>query len=228
MTTTVLAFDVNETLLDLSALDEPFRDTFGDASYRGQWFAQMLQLSFVGGLTDSYLDFSSAQKAAFAMVAERSGVDVTGQDATTMVDKMSSLPPHPEVDRALRRLQDTPLRVVALVNSLESVAEAQLAHAGIRDCFDAVVSADTVRALKPAAAPYQLVAARYDVPVSEVRLVTAHSWDISGALAAGCSAAFVARPGMVLSPLGPRPDIVGPDLADVVDQIIERDVTGKT
>jgi len=35
-------------------------------------------------------------------------------------------------------------------------------------------------------------------------------------------------PGMVLSPLGPRPDIVGPDLADVVDQIIERDVTGKT
>ncbi len=228
MTTTVLAFDVNETLLDLSALDEPFRDALGDASYRGQWFAQMLQLSFVGGLTDSYVDFSSAQKAAFAMVAERHGVDVTAQDAVTMVDRMNQLPPHPEVDRALRRLQDTPLSVVALVNSLESVAETQLAHAGIRDCFDAVVSADRVRALKPAAAPYQLVASRYDVPASEVRLVAAHSWDITGALAAGCSAAFVGRPGMVLSPIGPRPDIVGPDLADVVDQIIERDVTRRT
>ena len=188
----------------------------------------MLQLSFVGGLTDRYVDFSSAQTAAYAMVAERGGVEVTEQDATTMVDRMSSLPPHPEVDRALRRVQDTELRTVALVNSLEAVAEAQLAYAGIRDCFDAVVSADTVRALKPAAAPYELVASRYGVSVSEVRLVAAHSWDVSGALAAGCSAAFVARPGMVLSPLGPRPDIVGSDLADVVDQIIDRDVAGRT
>jgi len=35
MTTTVLAFDVNETLLDLSALDEPFRDTFGERRTAG-------------------------------------------------------------------------------------------------------------------------------------------------------------------------------------------------
>lgn len=65
MTTTVLAFDVNETLLHISVLDEPFRDTSGDASYRGQWFAQVLQLSFVCGLTGSYLDSSSARRAAF-------------------------------------------------------------------------------------------------------------------------------------------------------------------
>ena len=56
-----------------------------------------------------------------------------------------------------------------------------------------------------------------------MRLVAAHSWDITGALSAGCRAAFVARPGMVLSPLGPRPDIVGPDLAAVAEQIIAVD-----
>jgi hypothetical protein len=38
----VLAFDVNETLLDLRALDPLFATTFGDASMRAQWFAQML------------------------------------------------------------------------------------------------------------------------------------------------------------------------------------------
>ena len=48
-----------------------------------------------------------------------------------------------------------------------------------------------------------------------MRLVAAHAWDVSGALAAGCTAAFVARPGMVLSPLGPQPDIVGRDLGEV-------------
>jgi 2-haloacid dehalogenase len=55
--------------------------------------------------------------------------------------------------------------------------------------------------------------------------VAAHSWDVSGALAAGCKAAFVARPGMVVSPIGERPDIVGPDIAAVVDQIIARDTS---
>ena len=35
----VIAFDVNETLLDLRALDR----LFGDAARRRQWFGQMLQ-----------------------------------------------------------------------------------------------------------------------------------------------------------------------------------------
>ncbi len=55
--------------------------------------------------------------------------------------------------------------------------------------------------------------------------MAAHSWDVAGALAAGARAAFVARPGMVLSPLGPQPDIVGDDVAAVTDQIIARDAS---
>jgi 2-haloacid dehalogenase len=48
-----------------------------------------------------------------------------------------------------------------------------------------------------------------------VRLVAAHAWDVAGALAAGCAAAFVARPGKMLSPLGDVPDVIGADLAEV-------------
>ena len=38
---TIIAFDVNETPLDLRALDPPFADVFGDPALRPQWFAQM-------------------------------------------------------------------------------------------------------------------------------------------------------------------------------------------
>jgi 2-haloacid dehalogenase len=220
----VIAFDVNETLLDLSPLDTVFEDLLGSAALRGQWFAQMLQLSFVGGLTGEYVDFSSAQHAALRMLAERHGRTVTTDEATGVVSRMSSLPAHPEVTGALQRLRSsTQLTVVALVNSLESVAEAQLTNAGIRGYFDGVVSADTVKRLKPAPEPYFAVARTFGVDIADVRLVAAHSWDVSGALAAGCQAAFVARPGMVLSPLGARPDIVGADISEVVDQIIAAD-----
>lgn len=220
----VIAFDVNETLLDLRALDQPFEDLLGSAALRPQWFAQMLQLSFVGGIVGSYIDFTSAQRAALAMIARKASVKISDDDIAAMVDRMSSLPPHPEVPDALGSLKDTGLTTVALVNSLASVGEQQLQNAGIREAFDAVISADEVRALKPSPKPYHLVADRYGVGIDDVRLVAAHSWDITGALAAGAQAAFVARLGMVLSPYGPQPDITGADVAAVVRQILSKDI----
>ncbi len=58
------------------------------------------------------------------------------------------------------------------------------------------------------------------VEIGGIRLVAAHAWDVAGAMRAGAAAAFVARPGMVLDPLAPRPEIVGADLNDVVDQLL--------
>jgi 2-haloacid dehalogenase len=220
---TVIAFDVNETLLDLGALDAPFEALLGDAALRPQWFAQMLQLAFVGGLTGQYVDFTTAQRAALVMLGERVGVPLRTDDVDGLVALMSSLPPHPEVPGALAALARTSLRLVALTNSVQAVAEAQLASAGLDGYFEAILSADEVAHLKPAPQPYLEVAERCGVPLGGVRLVAAHYWDVAGALSAGCQAAFVARPGMVLSPLGRRPAIIGPDLASVADQIITTD-----
>ncbi|MEO7982221.1 MAG: haloacid dehalogenase type II [Sporichthyaceae bacterium] len=222
--TTVIAFDVNETLLDLRALDEPFEQVMGDATLRAQWFALMLQVSFAGGVTGDYVDFTTAQRAAFTMLAERLGIETGPDAAAAMVDRMSSLPAHPEVPDALTELHQTSLQLVALTNSVAEVAEAQLTSAGIREHFDRVVSADGVRRLKPAKEPYAAVADACGTTLDEVRLVAAHWWDIDGALSAGCKGAFVARPGAVLSPVGPRPDIVEPDIAGVVRRILETDL----
>jgi 2-haloacid dehalogenase len=205
----VVAFDVNETLLDLGALDPLFERAFGDAAVRGQWFSQMLQLAFVGGLTGRYVDFTTAQRAALAMLAERHGVE---PDADEIVAAMRSLPVHPEVPAALDSLTGP---LAALTNSPLDVAQDQLRNAGIADRFDAILSADQVRALKPRPEPYELVASTFGVPIRDVVLVAAHAWDVAGALSAGARAAFVARPGMVPSPLGPQPEVVGRDLTEV-------------
>ena len=216
----VIAFDVNETLLDLRALDGPFEALLGSAALRPQWFALMLQLAFVGGLTGRYTDFTTAQRTALAMIAEREGASLSAAEIDGLVSRMSSLPSHPEVPGALARLSGTGLQMVALTNSVQAVADAQLASSGLAGYFHAVISADTVRHLKPAPQPYQAVARARGVDIGQIRLVAAHAWDITGALSAGCQAAFVARPGMVLSPLGDQPDIIGPDMAAVVERII--------
>jgi 2-haloacid dehalogenase len=127
------------------------------------------------------------------------------------------------VPAALERLRASGFRLAALTNSTEQVARAQLQHAGIIGSFEQVLSADMVRRLKPAPEPYLLAAERLGVPVGEVRLIAAHAWDVAGAARAGCATAFVARPGKVLDPLVPAPDVTGADLAEVADRILTVD-----
>ena len=216
----VLAFDVNETLLDLRALDPIFERVFGDASMRSSWFQTMLQLSFVGAITERYVDFTSAQHAAIRIVAQRLGRTIDDADAEDIVGGMRRLPPHPDVVEALGRLAHEGFRMVTLTNSPLDVAQDQLRFAGLTDAFEHIISADEVQQLKPGPRPYHLVAERTGVPIDAVRLIAAHTWDVSGALAAGARAAFVARPGAILSPLGAQPDIVGRDIAEVADRLI--------
>jgi 2-haloacid dehalogenase len=217
----VLAFDVNETLLDLKALDPQFERIFGDRNVRGLWFGQFIQSALVATVTNSYAPFGQIGMAALDMIAERRGIIVKPEDKQAIVQTLSSLPPHPEVHQQLQRLHRAGMRLVALTNSTFQVAETQLTNAGLRDLFEQVFSADEVRRLKPAPEPYQMTAQKTGVPIEQVRLVAAHAWDIAGAMRAGCAAAFVARPGAVLDPLAPRPDIIGADLREVAEQILQ-------
>ena len=59
------------------------------------------------------------------------------------------------------------------------------------------------------------------VEIGQVRLVATHSWDVAEALRASCAVGFVARPGMVLDPLVERPDVIGVDLREFADRILE-------
>jgi 2-haloacid dehalogenase len=220
----VQVFDVNETLLDLAAMDPHFQRIFRDAGARVAWFNQMIQSALVATVTGAYSQFGAHAIAALDMTAERAGVRLTDGDREAVATQMRQLPAHPEVAEALRRLRDAGLRLAALTNSTEQVARAQLEHAGLIDAFDLVLSADTVRRLKPAPEPYRMAAERLGVAVGETRLIAAHAWDVAGGARAGCATAFVARPGKVLDPLVERPEIVGADLTEVADAILAVDV----
>jgi 2-haloacid dehalogenase len=223
----VCVFDVNETLLDLGALDPHFERLFGDPSARQAWFGQFLTSWLTAMVTGVYQDFGTIGGSALEMVAERQGVDLSDEDKQQILGGMQELPPHPEVEENLGRLREAGIRLAALTNSTQQVADTQIDNSGLRDYFEQVLSADAVQRLKPAPEPYRMTAESLGVEIGQVRLVAAHAWDVAGAMRAGCAAAFVARPGMVLNPLFERPDVVGSDLREVADQIIEVEtVTG--
>lgn len=213
-------FDVNETLLDLSALDAPFEAAFGVAGVRQEWFAQVLHNAFVATITERYQPFGEIAGGALTMVAQRHQQTLSDTQQQELLSGMVRLPAHPEVAEALERLRKGGFRLAALTNSTADVAHRQLEFAGLTQMFEQILSVDVVQRLKPAREPYRYAAKSLGVPVEQLRMVAAHGWDIAGAAAAGCATAFVARPGMVADPLIAPPDISGADLMAVAEQII--------
>lgn len=216
----VCVFDVNETLLDLQALDPHFERIFGDASVRQEWFGQMIQSALVSIVTDAYSDFGAIGGAALQMTAKLHGVEISDEDRDSILTTVPKLPPHPEVEESLARLRDAGIRLATLTNSTQQVAESQMENSGLGKYFERILSADTVQRLKPALEPYRMAAESLGVEIGEIRLVAAHAWDVAGALSAGCATAFVCRPGKVPDPLVDGPDVIGADLSEVADKII--------
>jgi 2-haloacid dehalogenase len=214
-----LVFDVNETLLDLAPLREPFARAFGDAAPMGEWFVRLLHGSLVATLTDSYEDFASIARRSLDAVASRRGRSLPAAERDAILGTMRRLPAHPEVPDALSRLRSAGFPLATLTNSSPDMARAQLAHAGILDLFEHVLSVEEVRRYKPAVEPYHMAAERLGVPPSEIRMVAAHDWDVWGAMQAGCAAAYVARTDVPFV-VGQPPDLVGTDLSAVADGIL--------
>lgn len=216
----VIVCDVNETLLDVGALELQFKQAFGDGRVLQEWFGTVLLYSEVATLAGPYADFASIGSAALDMTAAARGVTLSPADRGRILQGMLTLPAHPDVRDGLRVMRDAGLRLVTLTNSAPAAVQQQLANADLAAFFERSFSVDSVRRFKPAAEVYRSVADALGLPVDRLRLVAAHAWDVVGALRAGYAAAFVARPGKVLYPLGPTPDIVGPDFRNVAQQIV--------
>jgi 2-haloacid dehalogenase len=223
MPQTHLVFDVNETLLDLSALDAVFADLFGDERARGEWFANLLHWSTVTTLTGTFVDFTRLAGHCLDQLAAQRGVALTASQRHRVFDAVATLPPHADVAPALARLRDAGFTLVALTNSAQTTVDAQFANAGLVDVFDRVLSVEAAGCYKPHPEAYAVATDALGVPPRSLRLIACHDWDVTGALRAGLKAAFVARGDDSLNAAGERPDIVANGLAETADRIIEID-----
>ena len=215
-------FDVNETLLDLAALDGFFAELTGDPAARRTWFDLLIHNALTVTAAGGYRPFGEIAAACLPVVAAAHGRTATAAQQQELGERLRNLPPHPEVAGAITRLRDAGIGTVALTNSVSAVAEEPLRNAGLRPLFDAVYSADQVERLKPAPEPYRHVLGDQGVAAPEAVLIAAHGWDVAGAAATGLATAFVSRDGRVPLPAADAPSLLAVDLDDVADQLVNR------
>ncbi len=219
---TVLVFDVNETLLDITHLEPFFARVFGDRAVLREWFAQLVLYSQTMTLSGLYTPFGDIGAGALQMLAEIHQVSVTPADIAEHKALLAALPAYPDVAPALARLNAAGFRLVTLTNSAARASPTPLENAGLQRFFERSFSIEAVKQFKPAPDTYRLVARELSVETSDLCLVACHVWDTIGAQAAGCRSAFLKRPHNAILPASsvPQPDIVVPDMHALADRLI--------
>jgi 2-haloacid dehalogenase len=218
----LIVFDVNETLLDLETMEPTFARIFGDKSTMRLWFANFIMCSAALTVAGCYVPFTDIGAAVMKMLADTRGIRIGESDRKELTEKFSTMPPHPEVPSALRKLRDAGFRLFTLTDNLLEVQTRQLEHGGIAGLFERRFSADGVKHHKPSREAYAYVERELGVGPSQLCLIACHTWDTLGAVAAGWEAGLIRRVGNDVLGVGPQPQIVGNDLDDVADQLIMR------
>jgi 2-haloacid dehalogenase len=218
----IIVFDVNETLLDLDSIRPVFDRIFGDPAAMRLWFAHLITYSEALTLAGVYVPFTDIGAAVLSMLAATRGLEISAADAAELTDRFATMPPHPEVPAALRRLRNHGFRLFTLTDNTLEISGRQLEHGGVLDLFERRFSVDeTVRRHKPAPEAYQSVATALGADPGGICLIASHVWDTIGAGAAGWQTALILREGNAPLGVGPQPDYIGHDLDAIADQLIK-------
>lgn len=224
-TSSVLVFDVNETLLDIESLGPHFERIFGDANVLRTWFGELVTYSMTLTLSGYYVDFFALGRAVLQMVATIRDVTLTDDDVRSLAEGMRTMPAHPDVAPGLAQLRADGYRLVTLTNSPHQPnVSSPLDNAGLGDFFEHQFTVDTLGVFKPSIHLYRRVAAQLGVDTSQCMMVAAHTWDTIGAQGAGMRSALITRPGNApLVTAGvPQPNLLARNITDLASLLKPR------
>ncbi|MCO4239193.1 haloacid dehalogenase type II [Pseudarthrobacter raffinosi] len=192
----VIVFDVNETLSDMSPMGVRFAEVGAPAQLAKLWFATLLRDGFALTAAGGNGAFAEIGAEALRGLLPTSdiGMDLDQAVAHVMAG-MTGLSLHPDVPHGVRALRAAGYRLVTLTNGSAQVAEKLFTPAGILDQFELLLSVEDAPAWKPAATAYHYASGACGVEPGEMMLVAVHPWDVHGAARAGLGTAWINRNG---------------------------------
>lgn len=216
----LLLFDVNETLSDMSPMSHRFEDVGAPAHLASTWFAGLLRDGFALTVVAASGSFASIAAEALRVSLHGHSLNRGTEDAVQHVmDGFAELAVHSDVPAGMRALSGLGIRLATLSNGSASVAEALLDRAGLRGLFEGLLSVEDAGAWKPSVGAYAHALDRCDVDPMDAMLVAVHPWDIDGAARAGLSTAWINRSGGPYPRYFRTPDLSARSLTDLADQL---------
>jgi len=182
---TICLFDAYGTLFDTASpvrtLDLPEETK---ARLAALWRERQLQYTWLRTLSGNYADFERVTEEALEYALAALGLADAERQAALMAG-FRRLDPFPEARAALTALRGAGMRLAILSNGTPRLLQDLIAAQGWRDLFEAVLSADSVRAYKTHPAVYRLAERHFGAPPAAMVFVSANGWDAQAAAAFG-------------------------------------------
>ena len=216
-----VAFDAYGTLFDVFSVQARAEEMFsgsGAAIAQG-WRTRQIDYTRLRSMAGRYEPFSVVTEQALQATLADLELSASPVDIKQLVHEYQSLTPFPEAREVLEALSAMGIPKVILTNGERDLMTTLLETSGLGGLIDEVLSADQVKVFKVDPRMYQLAVDHFEVPPSEILLVSANQWDALGARWFGCSSAWVNRNGAAPEELGVEPSYVVNDLRGVVDLV---------
>jgi 2-haloacid dehalogenase len=218
MRPSVILFDVNETLSDLSPLGARFVEVGASASAAPLWFASILRDGFALTAVGDHPPFAGVARELLVSQLSQYSLNRSVEEAARHVmDGFASLELQADVASGVDRLQQEGFRLATLSNGSASMAERLLSDGNVRDSFERLLSVEDAEAWKPAAKAYRYAASELGVAPEEVLLVSVHPWDVDGAIRAGLQSAWVNRSGAPYPAIFREPTLTVAGFEEIVE-----------
>jgi 2-haloacid dehalogenase len=216
----VIVFDVNETLSDMSPMAQRFTDVGAPGHLAKLWFASLLRDGFALTATGDSRPFAEVGADALRTVLRDVELDRELDAAVEHVmSGFGQLSVHPDVPDGVQALRASGRRLITLTNGSTQVSENLLTAAGIRDRFEALLSVEDAGIWKPARGAYEYAARTCGTDPADMLLVAVHPWDIDGAARAGLATAWLDRAGAPYPQSFTPPSLCAAGLTDLAGQL---------
>ena len=211
----VVAFDVNETLLDLAPVRATLVELGEPAHLLPTVFSRTLVIGFATATAGGWCSFRTAFEDALAQTTS-----LGAQDRSRVADAFAEMSPHPDVEPALRMLAEAGVRAVTLTHGSPGIAEAGLSRGGVLPLVERSLTSESIRAWKPNREVYLWAAGSCGVAPDRLALVAAHGWDVQGAQRAGLTGAWFPRSEQAYASGYPRAHVLADDLPSTVAALL--------
>ena len=186
-------FDAYGTLFDVQSMLTRVEATFpGYGSVITQlWRLKQLEYTWLRSLMGGpFVDFWTVTRQSLEFALAAAGSEVSAEQLDDLAADYNQLKPYSEVREALSAL---PGKRAILSNGSQPMLDALIAHAGLGDVLDAVISIDAAGAFKPHPACYALVEATLHVAREDVVFVSSNGFDLAGAKRFGFTTVWLNR-----------------------------------
>lgn len=193
----VCLFDMFGTLFDVHSSVAACRDAFGPEGeeFSRRWRARQLEYSWIRALMRRYVPFWELTSASLDATLAEYGRAGEEDLRRRLLDAYLVIRAYPDSGPALAALKERGVRAAILTNGSREMVESALRASGLADRVERAMSVDAVETFKPDPEVYAFAGRELGEEASALALVSAHPWDLAGAVGAGLQGIFVDRGG---------------------------------